>query len=85
MAMVASKEQEPETTGKAAAPPNTALGWTVADLAEHSGVGVATIYDLENNKRDLRLSTAEAIRDAFKAAEVVLVDSNGRPGITWTE
>ena len=59
------------------------LGWTKQDLANKSGLGTTTISEFESGKRkDMRLSTARMIREAFEKAGIEIIEGD-RPGITW--
>ena len=51
------------------------LEWTVADLAEKSGVSPDTIHKWENRKAKPRQSTRDAIQKAFEDAGIEF--SNG--------
>ena len=56
------------------------LNWTLAELAEKSGVTVDTITKWENRKHKPRESTRRAVQSAFERAGVRF--SNGRnPGV----
>lgn len=56
------------------------LHWSLADLAQRSGVAVDTINKWENGKQQPRDSTREAIRKAFSEAGVIF--TNGKsPGV----
>ena len=55
------------------------LGWSQADLAEHSGVSEPTVARLESMDGKLggREDTAEKIRTAIESAGVEFIDENG--------
>jgi transcriptional regulator with XRE-family HTH domain len=55
------------------------LGWTQAQLAEHSDVSLATIKRLEAEPGELGgyAVTANALRRAFEDAGVAFIDANG--------
>ena len=46
------------------------LGWKQTDLAEHSGISVPSIKNVERGATDPRMSTIEAIQRAFEMAGV---------------
>lgn len=61
-----------------------ALGWSVQDLADRTGVGTATIsrYELADAVPKSRKDNLEKIRSAFEAAGIEFVGSpEDRPGI----
>ncbi len=61
-----------------------ALGWSVQDLADRTGVGTATIsrYELANAVPRSRKGNLERIRSAFEAAGIEFIGSpDDRPGI----
>lgn len=61
-----------------------ALGWTVQDLADKSGVGTATIsrYELADAVPKSRKDNLEKIRMAFEMAGIEFIGSpDDRPGI----
>ena len=55
------------------------LGWSQADLAQHSGVSEPTVARLESMDGKLggREDTAEKIRTAIEIAGVEFIDENG--------
>lgn len=55
------------------------LRWSAADLVQASGVSHATIYRAEavNGKTAMTFANASAIRRAFEAAGIELLDENG--------
>jgi len=55
------------------------LGWSQADLAQHSGVSEPTVARLESVDGELggREDTAEKIRTAIEIAGVEFLDENG--------
>src|SRR5262245_63582276 len=55
------------------------LGWSQADLAQHSGVSEPTVARLESvdGKLGGREDTAEKIRTAIEIAGVEFIDENG--------
>jgi transcriptional regulator with XRE-family HTH domain len=64
------------------------LRWTIADLAEQSGVSLATIHraEIANGKAAMTFANASAVRNAFEAAGVELLDENGAgPGARFKE
>ncbi len=61
-----------------------ALGWSVQDLADRTGVGIATIsrYELANAVPRSRKDNLEKIRVAFEVAAIEVISSHDdRPGI----
>lgn len=50
------------------------LDWKQKDLAERSGVSVATIRNVDAGIRDIRSSTLRAIQEAFESAGVVFME-----------
>jgi transcriptional regulator with XRE-family HTH domain len=60
------------------------LGWSQADLAEHSGVSEPTIARLESAEGKLggRKETADKIQRAIETAGITFIEENGGgPGI----
>jgi transcriptional regulator with XRE-family HTH domain len=55
------------------------LRWSAADLVQASGVSHATIHRAEavNGKTAMTFANASAIRRAFEAAGIELLDENG--------
>nr|WP_281175622.1 helix-turn-helix domain-containing protein [Roseomonas aerilata] len=55
------------------------LGWSAQDLADRSGVGIATIRRAEGESGVLRfrLPILAALRNALESAGVVLIPENG--------
>jgi transcriptional regulator with XRE-family HTH domain len=55
------------------------LRWTIADLADRSGVSLATIHraEITNGKAAMTFANASAVRNAFEAAGVELLEENG--------
>jgi transcriptional regulator with XRE-family HTH domain len=55
------------------------LGWSQADLAQHSGVSEPTVARLESVDGELggREDTAEKIRTAIEIAGIEFIDENG--------
>jgi transcriptional regulator with XRE-family HTH domain len=58
-----------------------ALGWSIADLASHSGVAPRTIMRVEAGE-PVRLEKAEAIRAALVKGGAMFVEVGGRVGVT---
>lgn len=59
------------------------LGWRQADLARQSGVSEISIKNIERGATDPRLSTLQAIQDAFDKAGLAFLDpGDQRPGGT---
>lgn len=60
------------------------LGWTQADLANHSGISEPTVARLESLDGELggRAGTAQKILAALEAAGIEFIDENGGgPGV----
>ena len=58
------------------------LGWSQQDLADHAGLGIATVRNLELGVHEPRRATLEVIRRAFETAGIELIDENGGgPGV----
>ena len=58
------------------------LDWSQQDLANHAGVGIVTVRQLEAGVNTPRRSTLEVIRQAFERAGVEFIDQNGGgPGV----
>jgi transcriptional regulator with XRE-family HTH domain len=55
------------------------LGWSQADLADHSGISEPTVARLESMDGELggREGTAKKIQHAIEAAGVEFIDENG--------
>lgn len=58
------------------------LGWSQADLAEHSGVSLVAIARLETDAVSPRLSTIVKIKEAFTQAGVRAIDDQPEGGYT---
>ena len=56
------------------------LHWTVADLAEKSGVSALTITRWENHQAKPRERTRDAVRDVCEQAGIVFTNG-GEPGV----
>jgi transcriptional regulator with XRE-family HTH domain len=64
------------------------LRWTISDLADQSGVSLATIHraEIAKGKSAMTFANASAVRNAFKAAGVELLDEDGGgPGARFKE
>lgn len=59
-----------------------ALGWSVADLSEQSGVKVRTLARYEAGE-SIGLEKIEALRSALVRAGALFVEVEGRPGVTY--
>ncbi len=59
-----------------------ALGWSVADLSEQSGVKVRTLARFEAGEA-IGLEKIEALRSALVRNGVLFVEVDGRPGVTY--
>jgi transcriptional regulator with XRE-family HTH domain len=51
--------------------------WSQRELAEHAGVGIVTIRQLEAGSHEPRRATLEVVRRALEAAGVEFIDENG--------
>jgi transcriptional regulator with XRE-family HTH domain len=64
------------------------LRWTIADLAKQSGVSLATIHraEIAHGKAAMTFANASAVRNAFEAAGVEILEENGAgPGARFKE
>lgn len=59
-----------------------ALGWTQRELADRSGLALASITRMEAGGSSPRLGTLEAVRGAVESAGVTIVDNEPRGGFT---
>lgn len=59
-----------------------ALGWSVDDLAQASGVGRRTIARLEVGET-VQSETSERLRQAFVGAGIGFTDGGQRAGVTY--
>ena len=63
------------------------LDWKLTDLAEQSGVSLASLKNIEGGKGNPRASTLLAIRQAFERAGVQIVEMGdirpGGRGVRW--
>jgi transcriptional regulator with XRE-family HTH domain len=58
------------------------LDWSQQLLADHAGVGIVTVRQLEAGMNEPRRSTLEVIRRAFEKAGIEFIDENGGgPGV----
>jgi len=58
------------------------LDWSQQRLAEHAGVGVVTIRQLEGENQQPRRATLFVVREALERAGVEFIDENGGgPGV----
>jgi predicted transcriptional regulator len=53
------------------------LDWSQQDLANHAGVGVVTVHQLEADVSKPRRSTIDVIIRAFESAGIEFIDENG--------
>jgi transcriptional regulator with XRE-family HTH domain len=53
------------------------IEWSQRELAEHAGVGIVTIRQLEAGSHEPRRATLEVVRQALEAAGVEFIDENG--------
>jgi predicted transcriptional regulator len=71
------------TTGQVKAA-RALLGWSQADLAQHSGISEPTVARLETARGELggRQHTTEKITSALRKAGIEFIDENGGgPGV----
>ena len=76
--------QDQELTGQQIKAARGALGWSVQDLSDRTGVGTATIsrYELAASAPKSRKDNLKRVRSAFEAAGIEFIGSpNDRPGI----
>ena len=58
------------------------LDWSQQDLANHAGVGIVTVRQLEARASEPRRATLDVVRRAFESAGVEFIDENGGgPGV----
>jgi transcriptional regulator with XRE-family HTH domain len=53
------------------------VDWSQSDLAQHAGVGIVTIRQLEAEAHAPRRATLDVVRRALEAAGVEFIDENG--------
>ena len=53
------------------------IDWSQSDLAQHAGVGIVTIRQLEADLHAPRRATLDVVRRALEAAGVEFIDENG--------
>jgi transcriptional regulator with XRE-family HTH domain len=53
------------------------LDWSQQELADHAGVGIVTIRQLEAGVHEPRRATLDVVRRALEAAGVHFIDENG--------
>ena len=75
--MSTSKEQEIIITPKQCRAARELLGWKQIDLAEASGIGIATIADFERESREPIKRTLKEIRRTFEEAKIKFINENG--------
>ena len=76
--------QEPSLTGQQIRAARSALGWSVRELAERTGVGSATIVRYENSDGEpaSRKGNLEILRKTFQAAGIEFIGTpDDGPGI----
>ena len=62
-----------------------ALGWSIRDLAQKAGVGVATVTRFENEQVTPTRNNLSAIRETLEQGGIEFIDENGRgPGVRLT-
>jgi transcriptional regulator with XRE-family HTH domain len=59
------------------------LGWSQTDLAKASGLGLSTVYDFENGRREVAAESVAKIRKALEKAGVEFTNGK-RPGVRMT-
>jgi transcriptional regulator with XRE-family HTH domain len=57
------------------------LNWTQADLAEAATLGIATIKNFENERRETTAANLNAIQRALEDAGVDLIAPKGGKGV----
>lgn len=53
------------------------VGWSQQDLADHAGVGIVTVRQLEAGVHTPRRATLEVVGRALETAGVEFIDENG--------
>jgi transcriptional regulator with XRE-family HTH domain len=53
------------------------LDWSQQELADHAGVGIVTVRQLEAGVHEPRRATLDVIRRALEVAGVAFIDENG--------
>jgi transcriptional regulator with XRE-family HTH domain len=53
------------------------LDWSQQELADHAGVGIVTIRQLEAGVHEPRRATLDVVRRALEAGGVDFIDENG--------
>jgi len=58
------------------------LDWSQQDLADHAGLGIVTVRQIEAGTTEPRRATLVVLRQAFDRAGVDFIDENGGgPGV----
>ena len=58
------------------------LSWSQQQLADHAGVGIVTVRQVEAGTTEPRRATLAVLRNAFEQAGVDFIDENGGgPGV----
>jgi transcriptional regulator with XRE-family HTH domain len=57
------------------------LKWSQRQLADDSGVGLSTVAEFENDKRDPWPENLEAIRSAFEKAGIIFENDGKHVGV----
>jgi transcriptional regulator with XRE-family HTH domain len=57
------------------------LKWSQRQLADESGVGLSTVAEFENDKRDPWLDNLSAMRQAFEKAGVIFENDGRHVGV----
>lgn len=58
------------------------LNWTQQDLADHAGLGIVTIRQIEADITQPRRATLTVLKQAFERAGIEFIDQNGGgPGV----
>ena len=53
------------------------LDWSQQDLADHAGLGIVTIRQIEAGVTEPRRATVTVLRQAFERAGIEFIDENG--------
>ena len=57
-----------------------AIGWSVRELAKHSGVAESTILRFETGKGGMQTGTLDRIEEALVKAGVIFISADGAGG-----
>jgi transcriptional regulator with XRE-family HTH domain len=57
------------------------LKWSQRQLADNAGVGLSTVVDFENEKRESRPDNLQAVQSALEGAGIEFIPAEGRKGV----